>query len=196
MRKIETAALETGLSHILAAPKGAGRILRLCYRPHFSKRVYPEMLDFCPQRGVEGDRWAEHSWLRLPDGQPDPQNQVCILPLRTYELICQFADDMPDPGDTIIADWDMTEANLPAGGLISAGSAVLRVSALFNDACTKWRVRYGQASYDWINREDHRAFRLRGMFCSVEKPGRLHRDDALTALANQPAVKVPEDLPL
>lgn len=192
MKTVDAAALEAGLPHILSAPKNAGKILRLCYRPHFSKRAYPETLEFCPKMGVTGDRWAKHSWLRLPDGRPDPQNQVCILPLRTYELICRVTEDMPDPGDTIIADWDMTEANLPPGSLIVAGSARLRVSPLFNDACTKWRVRYGQASYEWINHQDHRAYRLRGMFCSVEHPGTLHRDDALAALTDQRASKTME----
>ncbi|MCV6597893.1 MAG: hypothetical protein OIF40_12535, partial [Mangrovicoccus sp.] len=144
-------------------------------------RAHPDTLSLCPDRGVIGDRWAEHAWLRLPDGRPDPRIQVCILPTQVWDTVCN-RPNMPHPGDTIIADLDMSEANLPSGSLLQAGSAVLRVSDVFNDACVKWRARYGDASYRWINRADHCPLRLRGLLCSIERPGQIQRSDFLSPL--------------
>ncbi|MCV6598155.1 MAG: hypothetical protein OIF40_13855, partial [Mangrovicoccus sp.] len=76
----DESALAAALPHILAAPKTHGHIHQLCYRADFRARAHPDTLSLCPDRGVIGDRWAEHAWLRLPDGRPDPRIQVCILP--------------------------------------------------------------------------------------------------------------------
>jgi MOSC domain-containing protein YiiM len=78
---------------------------------------------------------------------------------------------VPHPGDTIVADLDTSIANLPEGTLLRAGSAVLRVSGLFNAGCAKWKVRYGAAAKDWIVAPGHPELRLRGVLCAVEEDG-------------------------
>jgi len=180
---VTEATLDAALPHILAAPKTDAPIHGLCYRADFRARTHPDHLTLCPDRGVIGDRWSDHAWLRLPDGRPDPRIQVCILPHRVWDLTCN-RPGMPHPGDTLIADLDMSEANLPAGSLLKAGSAVLRVSDVFNDACVKWRARHGDASYRWINRPEHRALRLRGILCAIEQKGEIRRSDLLKTVPN------------
>lgn len=89
---------------------------------------------------------------------------------------------MPHPGDTIICDLNMTEDNLPAGSLLQAGTAVLRVSDLFNDGCVKWKARYGRAAKDWITAPGHPRLRLRGILCSVEQDGEVRLGDPVRKL--------------
>lgn len=91
---------------------------------------------------------------------------------------------MLHPGDTIVADMDLSEANLPVGQLLRVGTAVLRVSDVFNEGCVKWKARYGAAAKDWITAPGHPALRLRGVLCSVERDGKLSRGDRIVKLAS------------
>ena len=74
----------------------------------------------------------------------------------------------------------MTEANLPTGTRLAVGTAVLRVSEVWNDACAKWKVRHGEAALDWVRA--HQALRLRGVLCSVEQDGVVRNGDAVEVL--------------
>lgn len=170
--------LEAALPHILAAPKDAAVVHSICRRATFGARDYPDHLEVTPQAGVVGDRWAEYGWLKLADGTPDPRNQVCILPTRVWQVACN-RPGMPHPGDTIIADLDMTEENIPTWSHLQIGTAVLQVSDVFNDACVKWRARHGDESHRWLNLPQYRALRLRGMLCKVIQAGRFSREDRL-----------------
>ena len=76
----------------------------------------------------------------------------------------------------------MTEDNLPAASLVQAGTAVLRVSDVFNDGCVKWKARYGQAAKDWITAPSHPRLRLRGILCSVEQDGKVRLGDPVRKL--------------
>ena len=107
---------------------------------------------------------------------------MSILPTRVMELVWWDKDGQPHPGDTIVADLDTSEDNLPTGTLLQAGSAILRVSDKFNEACVKWKVRYGQAAKDWVTAPGHPPLRLRGILCAVEKDGEVSLSDRLHRL--------------
>jgi hypothetical protein len=179
----DMASLMAALPHIMAAPKDAGRVRQLCFRPARHARSFPDQLSLTRAAGIPGDRWLTEPWLRLPDGTADPDIQVSILPARVLDLVWQPGDDVPHPGDPIIADMDMSHANMPAGTLLLAGTAVLRVSSVFNDGCVKWKTRYGADAKEWITAPGHPALRLRGIFCAVEQDGVVRRGDVLTRLA-------------
>jgi len=177
-----TAQLMAALPHILAAPKTDSRVEQLCFRPARNQRTFPDQLTLTRAQGVPGERWLTEPWLRLPDGSPDPNIQVSILPLRVLNLVWAETDAEPHPGDTIIADLDTSEANLPAGTLLQAGSAVLRVSNVFNDGCVKWKARYGADAKNWITAPGHPPLRLRGILCAIEQDGILRLGDPITKL--------------
>lgn len=179
----DMAHLTAALPHVLAAPKDRTTIRQLCFRPARHAREFPESLRLTRAEGVPGDRWLNDPWLRLPDGAPDPDIQVSILPARVLDLVWQPGDAAPHPGDTLVADLDMSVANLPPGSLLMAGSAVLRVSGLFNDGCVKWKARYGADAKDWITAPGHPDLRLRGILCAVVQDGTVRMGDALTRLA-------------
>lgn len=149
--------LNAALPHVLAAPKTDAAVQSLCFRPARNQRSFPDHLTVTRAQGVPNERWLTEPWLRLPDGSPHP-------------------------GDTIIADLDTSESNLPAGTRLQAGSAILRVSDVFNDGCVKWKARYGTDAKDWITAPGHPALRLRGILCAVEQDGIIRRGDKLTKL--------------
>jgi len=174
--------LAAALPGILAAPTSAGVVRLLCARPRPNARTFPEVLTFTRASGVAGDFEMSRPWLTLPDGSPDPQIQVSIIPWQVLDLVWRERDRVVHPGDNIAVDMNLTEANLPAGSLLAAGTAVLRVSAEPNDGCVKWKARCGRAAYDWTMNPAHRPLRLRGLFCSVEQDGELRLGDSLRRL--------------
>lgn len=182
MAAVTRAELDAALPHILAAPKDGAAISMLCLRPAYGERRFADRIEVTPEGGIPGERWSSKPWLRLDDGSPDPRIQVCILQQRVLDLVWRDRANTPHPGDTFIVDMDLSEANLPAGQLLQAGSAVLKVSTAFNDACVKWKVRYGQDAKDWVTAPGHPALRLRGILCSVEQAGAFSNGDLLRKL--------------
>jgi MOSC domain-containing protein YiiM len=171
--------LAAALPAILAAPRDAGVVRLLCVRPKPNARTFPEMIRMTRAHGVTGDFEHAQPWLTLPDGSPDPRNQVSIMPWQVLDLVWRDRERVPHPGDNIAVDMNLTEANLPVGTLLQAGTAILRVSDEPNDGCVKWKVRKGRAAYDWITHPDHLPLRLRGLYCSVQKDGEMRLGDTL-----------------
>lgn len=167
------------LPHVLAAPKDGAAISHLCLRPERNARRFVDEIPLTKAQGIPGERWMTQPWLRTEDGAPHPGIQVCIIPKRVLDLVWSPDTEVLHPGDTFAADIDTSEANLPSGQLLAVGSAVLRVSDVFNDACVKWKARYGSDAYDWIRAPEHGALRLRGILCSVERDGVIHLGDVL-----------------
>lgn len=174
--------LNAELPHIRNAPKDDGVIHKLCYRPGFRKREFVDEISLSVTDGVIGDRWKEFGWLKLPDGSADPRIQVCILPKRVLDSVWQEDHGVDYPGDTMIVDMDMSEANLPIGTRLQVGSAIIEVSDVFNDACTKWSARYGKPSREWINLPENLPLRLRGILCQVVEDGKVSLSDRMRKL--------------
>lgn len=182
MPHVTTEDLMAALPHVLAAPRDHAPVTGLCLRPGYGLRAFPDRIVMTSDRGIPGERWLTAPWMRLPDGSPDPSIQVSILPQRVMDLVWTDRTGTPHPGDPIVADLLTTEENLPEGTLLQAGTAVLRVSSVWNDACVKWKVRYGEAAKDWITAPGHRELRLRGILCSVEQDGELTLADRISKL--------------
>ena len=103
------------LPGVPSAPRDNKPIHILCTRPSFGARVSPNRSNLTPKGGAEGDRCAEHGWLRTSDGAPDPRIQVAIIGKRLPDLIWDGSDANCYPVDTITADMDISEQNLPVG---------------------------------------------------------------------------------
>lgn len=173
-------ALTAALPGVLSAPKTGSAVEFLCFRPGFGERRFVDDLTLTQQHGIPGERWGTSPWLKLPDGSGHPGIQISILPRRVLDLVWRDRETVVHPGDTFVSDLDMTETNLPAGQLLAVGTAVLRVSEVWNDACAKWKVRYGAAAYDWVRA--HKVLRLRGVLCSIVEDGVIRLGDAVEVL--------------
>ncbi|MFT7059508.1 MAG: hypothetical protein ACJASV_002017 [Pseudorhodobacter sp.] len=182
MNFITSEELHAALPQVLAAPKDQAIITSLCFRPGYNLRQFPEELRLTVAQGIPGERWLSAPWLRCADGSPHPGIQVSILPQRVMDLVWRDREGSPHPGDTMVADLDMTEANLPTGTLLQAGSAMLRVSEVFNDGCVKWKARYGAAAKDWLTAPGHPQLRLRGVLCAIVQEGVVRCGDRLRVI--------------
>ena len=182
MTQVSLQELYAALPHILAAPKDGAPIHSLCLRPDYGSRHFPTSIRMTRAQGIPGERWSTAPWLKLPDGTPDPRIQISILPIRVMDLVWRDREATPHPGDPIVADLDCSLANLPQGSLLQAGTAVLKVSDLFNEACAKWKVRYGADARSFIDAPGHPDLRLRGILCSVEQDGEVTLHDRLKIL--------------
>ncbi|VDC26100.1 MOSC domain-containing protein [Pseudogemmobacter humi] len=176
-------ALMAAVPQIQAAPKDATVARLLTFRPARNERQHPGHLVLTRERGIPGERWLTEPWLKLPDGSPDPSIQVSILPTRVHDLVRPDPGAAVHPGDTILADLDTSVANLPEGAVLQAGSARLRVSPVFNNACVKWKVRYGRDAMDWVNLPQHRDLRLRGILCAIIEDGEIRQGDPITVVS-------------
>ena len=174
--------LMTALPGVLVAPKSGSAVEYLCFRPDYNQRRFVDEMTLTREHGIPGERWGTAPWLKLPDGTGHPGIQVSILPRRVLDLVWRDRENMLHPGDTFVCDLDMTEANLPEGQLLSVGTAVLRVSEVFNGSCAKWKVRYGADAYDWARAPEHKALRLRGALCSIEQDGVIRLGDRVEVL--------------
>ncbi|WP_276152391.1 MULTISPECIES: hypothetical protein [unclassified Sulfitobacter] len=176
---VTMAECEAALDHIAAAPKDGAAIRQLCVRPDFGARAFPSEIELSREQGIAGDRWPKHPWLRLANGDPDPRIQVSVLSKRVMDLCWRNRVEMPHPGDLLVVDMELSEANLPVGTVLQAGQAKIEVSDKFNTACVKWRRRYGDDSFRWINLEKNRPLRLRGVLCRVVQDGLVRTGDRL-----------------
>lgn len=177
-----TEDLDLALADVMDAPLTDGPISILLYRRKYNDRVFCDRLHLTKANGVEGDFEMKTPWLKLDDGTPDPRIQVSILPQRVLDLCWRNRDTTTHPGDQIIADLNMSLENLPAGSLMRVGTAVLRVSGLWNDGCVKWKARCGRPAYNWVRAPAREALRLRGIFCSVEEDGEVSVGDKIVRL--------------
>lgn len=175
--------LMAAMPHILAAPKDGTIARQLMFRPGRNLREEREELLLTRAEGIPGDRYLSEPWLRLADGSPDPGIQVSILPARVHDLVRPDPAASVHPGDPIIADLDTSEANLPEGAVLQAGTAKLRVSSIFNDGCVKWKVRYGRDAHGWLTLPEHIPLRLRGILCAVIEDGVIRRGDRIRVLS-------------
>ena len=156
--------LMQALPQVMDAPQNDGPISMLMYRRKQNDRVFTDRLRLTKNHGIEGDFEMTRPWLTLADGSADPRIQVSILPLRVLNLCWRDREATLHPGDQIIADFNMSQENLPVGCLIRMGTAVLRVSDIWNDGCVKWKARCGRAAYAWVRAPEHEVLRLRGIF--------------------------------
>jgi hypothetical protein len=163
----------------MAAPKDGAAISMLCLRPERNKRRVVDEITLTRENGIPGERWKDQPWLRTEDGAPHPGIQVSILQQRVLDLVWRDRENTVHPGDTFIADMDLSEANLPVGQVLEIGEAVLKVSEVFNDGCVKWKARYGREAKDWITMPGHPELRLRGVLCSIERDGIIREGDIL-----------------
>ncbi len=174
--------LEAALPQVMTAPLNHGPISMLLYRRKYNDRVFTNQLRLTRSEGVVGDFEMNNPWLERDDGSPDPRIQVSMLPQRVLDLCWRNRESIKHPGDQIVADLNMSLENLPTGSLIRVGTAVLRVSDLWNDGCVKWKARYGRPAYNWVHAKAHESLRLRGIFCSIEEDGDVFIGDKIVRM--------------
>ncbi|MEM1223348.1 MAG: hypothetical protein AAGH40_11340 [Verrucomicrobiota bacterium] len=161
-----------------------GRVRSLITRPEEGRHLPVESLYLDAVTGIQEDRWSHTSWLKLPNGEPDPRVQVSMNNAHVMQL---FTGPEPDSiflcGDNLYVDFNLTESNLPAGSFLKVGTAILEVSDVVNDACGKFANRFGTEAFQFVRSPENIPYRLRGIFCSIRVSGHVKIDDEITKVS-------------
>jgi MOSC domain-containing protein YiiM len=134
------------------------------------ERSSPAELDL--QRGLIGDRWELSE-------SPKRHSQVTLMNAAVARVIGHAERSGFDSGDNFYVDLDLSEDHLPAGTRLELGSAILTVTDKPHRGCIKFRARFGDDALRWVNLEELRAHRLRGIHCEVSKGGEVSEGDAI-----------------
>jgi MOSC domain-containing protein YiiM len=180
---LTTVELEAGLAEIERAPLDAGTVELIVRRPAEGERevLQEGVLDL--GEGLVGDRWSARRSSRTPDGSPNRDTQLTLMSARVVDLVA--AGDRERwalAGDQLYVDFDISEANLPAGTRLALGSAVIEVTPEPHTGCVKFSSRFGNDAHRFVNTKAHRHLRLRGLNARVVEPGTVASGDTIRKL--------------
>ena len=172
MSDTEIEELQRGLPHVLRSPSEVGRVEMVVRRPVEGEREVLSEARIEPGRGVVGDRWSAKP-TRSPEAEVTLMNARCIA------LLAGEVDRWPLAGDQLYVDLDLSVEHLPAGSRLQVGEAVLEVSEKPHRGCAKFSARFGLEALRFVNSEEGRAARLRGMNALVVRGGAVRPGDPI-----------------
>jgi MOSC domain-containing protein YiiM len=99
--------------------------------------------------------------------------------MRAIALLAQDESRWALAGDQLFVDFDLSEANLPAGTRIAIGSVILEVSSTPHTGCVKFSERFGKDALKFVNSPEGKPLRLRGVNTRVVQAGKIQVGDAV-----------------
>lgn len=158
-------ALESGLRALPALPVDTGWLALIVRRPADGSRETPERLRLSPEDGVPGD-----SWGRDPKRMLDAQ--IAVMQRDVAELIAN-GQSLTLFGDSLFAELDLSATNLPIGSRLRVGEAVVEVTPMPHDGCSKFKKRFGTDALFFVNAKPTRHLNLRGIYWKVIEAGEV-----------------------
>ena len=143
------------------------------------ERFCPERAELTPEDGLVGDRWRKTSWVKLPDGSPDPVVQITLMNARCIALVAGEREQWAIAGDNLFVDLDLSKENLPAGTRLKVGECVLEITSKPHNGCFKFKGRFGAAAVKFVNSKEGKSLRLRGVHARVIVGGMIAVGDRI-----------------
>lgn len=171
--------LEAGLPHVLASPTSQGRLLWIVKRTGTGEREVLHEGELSLVDGLVGDNWKARGSSRTADGSAHPELQLTLMNARVSALVAGTQDCWALAGDQLYVDLDLSQEQLPAGSRLTIGSAVIEITRYPHTGCKKFTSRYGTDATTFVNSEQGRALRLRGVNARVVRPGKIRVGDAV-----------------
>lgn len=184
MIQLTTSELEAGLAEITRSPADEGVLQLIVRRPAVDLREVVEAGELDLEKGLVGDSWIHRASRSTPDGSPHPLMQLNVMNARAISLIAGEPQRWPLAGDQLYLDLDLSLENLPAGSWLAIGDAVIEVTEPPHRGCQKFSNRFGVDALRFVNSEEGRARRLRGLNARVVVAGTVRRGDVVTKLSN------------
>ena len=176
LRHLSTAELESALPDLRAAPADGGRLAMIVRRPAENGREVLTEGQLCTSEGLVGDNWSK--------GRANPECQLTLMNARAAQLVAQSRDRWPLAGDQLYVDFDLSDANLPAGTRVAIGDkAVVEVTAEPHTGCEKFISRFGLEAMKFVNGKQGRPLNLRGINTKVITGGTIREGDPVRRLA-------------
>lgn len=177
--------LEAGLDHIRRSPANDGVLRLIVRRPAVETREVLESAELNVHEGLAGDTWRLRPNRHSPDGTPNPHKQLNIMNARVAALVAQREDRWPLAGDQLYVDFDLSEANVPAGTRLAIGTAVIEVTNLPHLGCSKFVSRFGKEAMEFVNSEIGKQLHLRGINARVAVSGVIAKGDAVRKILSR-----------
>ena len=111
-----------------------------------------------------------------------PDIQIAIINSRLLDLVSGGRDRWALAGDNIVADLDLSQANLVPGQKLRTGTAVLEITDIPHEGCNKFASRFGPAALRFVNVGPAKELRLRGVYARVLQDGMISVGDRIQKL--------------
>jgi MOSC domain-containing protein len=174
--------LEAGLDEIRRSPADSGSVALIVRRPAEGDREVVDEGTLDLEDGLVGDNWRVRGSRSMPDGSANPDAQLTLMNARLAALVARDPERRVLAGDQLFVDFDLSEANVPAGTRLGIGSAVIEVTALPHTGCAKFSARFGSDALRFINSPVGRDLHLRGVNARIVKSGVVRTGDEVRKL--------------
>jgi MOSC domain-containing protein YiiM len=179
--------MDAFLPEVEAAPADGGVVELIVRRPAADEREVLEVGELDVAVGLVGDTWKDRPSGRTSDGGPHPDMQLNVMSARVVAFLAQDPERRALAGDQLYLDLDLSHENLPAGTRLALGTAVIEVTDQPHTGCAKFTQRFGLEAMRWVNSDDGKRLRLRGLNAKVVVPGTVRLGDRV--------VKLPAEVP-
>ena len=176
--------LTAGLGNVLRAPTDEGTVALVVRRPAEGEREVLAEGTLDHPSGLVGDNWNQRYNKHHPEGLPDPDRQLNVINARLSALVAVDPDRRALAGDQLHLDFDLSEANVPAGTRLALGGAVIEVTPIPHTGCAKFVERFGKDAMRFVNSPEGRALRLRGLNARVVVAGTVRPGDPVRKLGD------------
>jgi hypothetical protein len=169
--------LQAGLESIRQSPKDDGVLRLIVRRPSIAAREILQEGQLDLVEGLVGDNWRTRGSSLTADGAAHPDMQLNVMKSRVVALVAQHRDRWPLAGDQLLVDLDLSAENLPPETRLALGSAVIEVTRQPHLGCAKFVERFGLDAVKFVNSDEGKRFRLRGLNARVVQPGVIRVGD-------------------
>ncbi len=156
------------------APADVGRVRCLVTRHRGGVRELLQRVAVTPESGMPGDAWGRQR-------RPSPDAQLAVMQFDVASLIAN-GQPLTLFGDQMFLELDLSEANLPPGTALRAGTATLEVTPMPHNGCRKFRARFGDDALRLVSNRELRHLNLRGVYLRVIEAGEIAVDDQIQVL--------------
>ena len=176
-RHLPLTELEARLRALPGSPNDSGRLVLIVRRPVDGSRETPERLRLTPDDGVPGDTWGRNPERNL-------EAQIAVMRRDVAELLAN-GQPLTLFGDSLFVDFDISLGNLPIGSRLRVGEAVVEVTPMPHNGCSKFKARFGTDALFFVNAKPTRHLNLRGFYWKVVELGEV-RVGALIEVVSRP----------
>lgn len=162
-RYLSAAALEEGLKTLPTLPKDSGRVTLIVRRVTNGLRELPERVRLTATEGIPGDSWSRGK-------SPHPDMQLAVM---QHDVATLVANGQPLTlfGDNLFVEFDLSMANLPTGSRLRVGDAIVEVTPMPHNGCSKFKARFGGDALAFVNTKPTRHLNLRGIYWKTIEEG-------------------------